>query len=62
MNEKDLVKSILLELEIKKAIMLIDDSLSINVFANVIGNILSEQYGEHNYDKFLTGLNNHLKN
>lgn len=37
---------------INKSIDKIDDSLSIEYFAEAVANILREQYGSHNYSTF----------
>ena len=54
MNE--LNKAILLHDEVKKAINTIDESMSVNTFANAIALVLLNEYGKHNYEKFITAL------
>jgi 3-methyladenine DNA glycosylase Tag len=45
---------------IDKAMIKIDDSMDVKDFAKAVAKILQEQYGSHNYDKFLTALKDDL--
>ena len=46
--------------EINLAIEKIDESLSCEDFAKAIAIILEDNYGQHNYNKFLKTLNNKI--
>ena len=46
--------------EIDKAMIKIDDSMSYEDFADAVATILRDEYGSHNYTKFLNALKNKL--
>ena len=46
--------------DIDKVLIKHDDSLSVNDFAKAIAKILKEEYGEHNYEKFINTLKENL--
>ena len=46
--------------EIDKAMIKIDDSMSYEDFADAVATILRDEYGSHNYMKFLNALKNKL--
>lgn len=54
------VKSEKLAQEIDKSIIKIDDSLSVEDFALAVATVLTDNYGEHNYQKFLKILKDKL--
>lgn len=54
------VKSEKLAQEIDKSIIKIDDSLSVEDFALAVATVLTDNYGEHNYQKFLNILKDEL--
>lgn len=54
------VKSEKLAQEIDKSIIKIDDSLSVEDFALAVATVLIDNYGEHNYQKFLNILKDEL--
>lgn len=54
------VKSENLAQEIDKSIIKIDDSLSVEDFALAVATVLIDNYGEHNYQKFLNILKDEL--
>ncbi len=58
---KESVKSDILADEIVDLIDNIDDSLSIDDFTDSVSKILINQYGTHNYDRFMDRLKNNLK-
>lgn len=60
MEEQELVKSILLQAEIKFAIQKIDESLATKTFAHAIANVLADNFGFHNYETFINELKNIL--
>ena len=49
-----------LVIEINLAIEKVDKSLSCEDFAKAIAIILEDNYGQHNYNKFLKTLNNKI--
>ena len=58
---QDLLKIQKLEKQIKLAINRIDNSMSVNNLATAVGNILRDDYGNHNYDKFKGVLDDTIK-
>ena len=54
-------KSDKLLISFRKDMEKIDDSLSLKDFAIVVGTILKEDYGSHNYKNFLIEINKILK-
>jgi hypothetical protein len=46
--------------EIDKAMMKIDDTMHYEDFADAVATILRDEYGSHNYTKFLKALENKL--
>lgn len=57
----EIEKTIMLEVQIKDAIEIIDPSLSVKTFAHTIALVLSDNYGAHNYETFLSELKTKLK-
>jgi len=54
-------KSDKLAQSIDKAIIKIDDNMSVSDFALATASILKEQYGSHNFDSFIKVLKDNLE-
>ena len=50
-----------LAIKINSAIEEVDDSMSYKAFAGAVAIVLKDEYGKHNYDKFIDELTKELK-